>query len=314
MRKGFLSIHALCVCVVFVAGISAISCSKEENQPDNLASQPTLKATYVADGYAAGTTGGAGGSSVTVTSASSFASAATSSSKMIITVSGNLNVGQVKVASNKTIQGANSSASITGNLALSGVSNVIIQSLNITNPSGVGTADGIEVSNACTKIFITHCTFTDCKDGELDMKRQSDYLTVSWCRFRYVSQTSHDFVNLIGHSDSYTSDRGYLHITMHHNWYDNGCKERMPRVRYGKVHCYNNYYGASGSNYCVGVGNECQILLENCYFDSQGTAWKNYSSSTSTQGKIHWNSGNYFVSTTIPTWAPNSSVFAPPNS
>jgi len=60
----------------------------------------------------------------------------------------------------------------------------------------------------------------------------------------------------------------------------------------------------------LGVGNDCQILLENGYFDSQAVAWKNYSASGH-QGLIHWNSGNYFVSCPIPTWAPNSSVFAP---
>jgi len=275
-----------------------------------LPDQPLEKATYIADGYAAGTTGGAGGTSTTVTTAAAFITAATSSSSMIITVSGSLNVGQVRVKSNKTITGINTSASLTGNLELSGVSNIIIQKLNITNPSGVGSADGIEVTNACTKIFITHCIFWDCSDGELDIKRQSTNITVSWCRFRYVNQTSHNFVNLIGHSDDYTSDRGYLHITMHHNWYDSGCKERMPRVRYGQVHCYNNYYGASGSNYCVGVGNEAQILLQNCYFDSQTVAWKDYSSSSSTKGKIHW-SGLTMVNTSVPTWATNATVFTP---
>jgi pectate lyase len=268
----------------------------------------------VADGYGRNTTGGGNLSPVSVSSASAFSSAATSSSAAVITVTTSMNVGQVRIASNKTIQGANSGVTITGNLLISGVSNVIVRNLNITNPSGVGSADGIEVTEASTNVFITHCTFDNCSDGSLDMKRQSDNITVSWCRFRYTSQTSHDFVNLIGHSDSFTSDRGFLHITMHHNWYDNGCVERMPRVRYGRVHCYNNYYGSSTNSYNVGLGNECQVLLENGYFDSQNMPWKNYSSGSSTQGLIHWNTGNVFVSTSIPTWAPNSSVFTPPYS
>src|ERR1035437_8893923 len=306
MKKSFLKMSAFCAGLAIVASVT-FSCSKETDE--NLQVNE-LKATYTADGFAAGTTGGAGGTSTTVTTASAFTTAATSSSAMIITVSGSLNVGQVKVKSNKTIVGANASATLTGNLALGGVSNIIIANLNITNPSGVGTADGIEVSTNCTKIFITHCTFNNCNDGEVDIKRQSTNVTVSWCRFRYTSQTSHCFVNLIGHSDSYTSDRGYLHVTMHHNWYDAGCVERMPRVRYGTVHVYNNYYGSSVSNYCVGLGNESQVLLQNCYFDSQSTAWKDYSSSSSTMGKIHW-AGLYMVSTSVPTWAPNSTVFTP---
>ncbi|MFZ5988786.1 MAG: dockerin type I domain-containing protein [Bacillota bacterium] len=265
------------------------------------------------DGFAQGTTGGAGGTSVTVANASDLISAAGSSSAMIITVSGSIDLGSssLNVKSNKTIQGKDSSSTIIGNIRLSGVSNVIIKNLNITNPSGAGSGDGIEVSES-TKVFITKCTFTDCADGSLDIVRGSDYVTVSWCRFRYVNQTQHNFVNLIGNSDSATGDSGKLHVTMHHNWYDSGCKQRMPRVRYGQVHVYNNYYGSS-SDYNIGVGVYSQILVENNYFDNQREAWSNYSSS-SNQGKIQWNSGNAFVNTSIPTWAPNSDVFDPPYS
>ncbi len=154
---------------------------------------------------------------------------------------------------------------------------------------------------------------TNCSDGALDIVRASDNVTVSWCRFGYTGQTAHNFANLIGNGDDVTTDRGKLHVTMHHNWYDAGCLERMPRVRFGQVHCYNNYYAASGANYCVGVGNESQIKVENCYFLNQSNAWKNYSSSGA-QGRINWNSGNVFSGTSIPTWAPNSSVFGVPYS
>ena len=45
-------------------------------------------------------------------------------------------------------------------------------------------------------------------------------------------------------------------------------KERMPRVRFGQVHVYNNYYSnLTGGGYCQGVGVECHILVENNYYD-----------------------------------------------
>ena len=302
---------ALSACLV-ISG-----CNKHDtvNDPSDATDDRTVTPEFTvatANGFAAGTTGGAGGTAVTVSTQAAFKSAAESGSSMVITVSGNINLGsdQINVKSNKTIIGANSSAGVIGCLRLSGVSNVIIQNLNITNPSGVGTGDGIEVSGS-TKVFITKCTVTDCSDGEIDIVRAADNVTVSWCRFRYASQSSHKFVNLIGNGDDVTTDRGKLHVTMHHNWYDAGCSERMPRVRFGQVHCYNNYYAASGSNYCVGVGNESQIKVENCYFLNQNQAWANYSTSTSAQGKINWNSGNVFSGTSVPTWAPNSSVFTP---
>jgi pectate lyase len=297
--------------VLMLAGSSLLAAEKAGLQQDPAPAGRTVSVA-VADGFAQGTTGGAGGLAVTVTTADAFKKAATSSSNMVITVSGTLEIGQVKVRSNKTIMGADSNATLKGNLALSGVSNVVIQNLNIGNPSGVGTSDGIEVTSGCSKIFITRCTFTDCKDGSLDIKRASDFVTVSWCRFRYVSQKEHNFANLLGHSDSSKDDRGKLHITMHHNWYDNGSMERMPRVRFGQVHCYNNYYGAADSHYNVGVGVESEILIENCYFDNQKAAWKDYGSKGA-QGKIQWR-GLHMVNTETPTWAPNSTVFNPSSS
>ena len=318
MKKTILPKGALQVCTMIAICLALTNCSKNDGTPNDADNEdPEFRSALTeftvatANGYAAGTTGGSG-SAVTVTTAAAFKSAAESGTSQIITVSGNINLGsnQINVKSNKTIIGANSSAGVIGCLRLSGVSNVIIQNLNISNPSGVGTGDGVEVSGS-TRVFIHKCTFSNCKDGSLDVVRAADNVTISWCRFRYPNQTSHNYTNLIGNGDDATGDRGKLHVTMHHNWYDAGCQERMPRVRFGQVHVYNNYYASSSANYCIGVGNESQIKVENNYFLNQSAAWKNYSSSGA-QGRINWNSGNVFSGTSIPTWAPNSSVFTPP--
>jgi len=276
---------------------------------------PALRAV---DGWATqggGVTGGAGGSTVTVSTLAAFTTYATGTTPYIINVSGTINLGSsdFDIGSNKTIIGVGANSGFTGDLRAKKQTNLILQNLNFTNPSGVGDADGLTFQYT-TRYFVTHCTFKQTTDGMFDQTHACDYGTVSWCKFYYTSNTGHDFVNLIGHSDSNSSeDTGHLRITMHHNWYSTLCVERMPRVRFGKVHVYNNYYGASGSNYCVGIGNNCQVLLQNCYFDSQTMPWKNYSASGS-QGLIKW-SGNYYVSTTEPTWASNSSsVFTPPYS
>jgi pectate lyase len=266
----------------------------------------------MADGYAAGTTGGAGGTTTTVTSATAFKSACESGSPMIVVVQGNLgDVGQIKCKSNKTIIGKDTTAGYTGNLACSGVSNIIVQNLNIANPNAIGTADGIEASSSCTKIFVTKCTFSDCTDGSLDIKRGSDFLTVSWCRFRYPTISGHNFPNLLGHDDANGSqDRGKLHITMHHNWYDAGCDSRMPRVRFGTVHVYNNFYGCANNNYCMGTGVECHIRVENCSFENVNKPW-NDMSGMANGGEIGWNNCS-FVQATLPTYAPNKwPVFTP---
>ena len=100
-------------------------------------------------------------------------------------------------------------------------------------------------------------------DGLLDITNASDLVTVSWNRFE-----NHDKVMLIGSSDSGTTaerDRGRLRVTLHHNLFS-GVGQRTPRVRFGQVHIYNNYYKIINNPtyvYTWGVGKESQIYAEN---------------------------------------------------
>jgi pectate lyase len=100
-------------------------------------------------------------------------------------------------------------------------------------------------------------------DGLLDITNASDLVTVSWNRF-----LNHDKTSLIGSSDSATADRGKLRVTFHHNLYD-GIQQRAPRVRFGQVHIYNNYYKVERLPHYVyswGVGVESAIYAENNFF------------------------------------------------
>jgi pectate lyase len=70
---------------------------------------------------------------------------------------------------------------------------------------------------------------------------------------------------LIGSSDSATADRGKLRVTLHHNLFDE-VGQRGPRVRFGQVHVYNNYYKPKNFDtyqYSLGVGRESAIYAEN---------------------------------------------------
>jgi hypothetical protein len=90
----------------------------------------------------------------------------------------------------------------------------------------------------------------------------------------------------------------------------------MPRVRFGEVHVYNNYYDCSGNNYCIGVGNEAHIRVENNYFNNVDDPWEDYyaTGKPSGPGEIGWNTGNIFYNCTEPTWATNeyATIFTPP--
>jgi pectate lyase len=100
-------------------------------------------------------------------------------------------------------------------------------------------------------------------DGLLDITNASDLVTVSWNRF-----LNHDKVMLIGSSDSASGDRGKLRVTIHHNMFNN-LGQRTPRVRFGQVHVYNNYYQIIKTPnyvYSWGVGIESAIYAENNFF------------------------------------------------
>ncbi|MBN1171780.1 MAG: cellulose binding domain-containing protein [Micromonosporaceae bacterium] len=207
-----------------------------------------------------GTTGGAGGSTATVTSASALDSALQSTSPMVIQVSGMISIsGMHKVASNKTVIGVGASSGITGGgLNVSGAKNVIIRNLVFKNADD----DSINVQNS-TNVWIDHNDLSNGYDGLVDIKRASDYVTVSWNHVH-----DHDKTMLLGHSDDNASeDTGKLRVTYHHNWFD-GTGQRHPRVRFGNpVHVYNNYYSSIGS---YGVASTCNagVLVESNYFEN----------------------------------------------
>jgi pectate lyase len=139
--------------------------------------------------------------------------------------------------------------------------------------------DSISLRNS-DHVWIDHNTFVDrdtadsrlpfyfgvlyqVHDGQLDITNASDYVTVSWNRFE-----NHDKVMLIGSSDSATADQGKLKVTIHHNLFEN-MGQRTPRVRYGQVHVYNNYYKISNPDnyvYSWGVGIQSAIYAENNFF------------------------------------------------
>jgi pectate lyase len=73
---------------------------------------------------------------------------------------------------------------------------------------------------------------------------------------------------LIGSSDTANTDRGKLRATFHHNSFDS-LGQRAPRVRFGQVHVYNNFYDVENVGnyvYSWGVGIESAIFAENNFF------------------------------------------------
>jgi pectate lyase len=214
---------------------------------------------------------------------------------------------RMRVGSNTTIVGIGKKATLRGvwfdlrgtaNVANSR-SNIIIRNLTLEDsydsfPQSAPTDGALGSWNALydlislrdtNNVWVDHVTFRDkatrdedaprifgvlyqVHDGLLDITNASDLVTVSWNRF-----LTHDKVSLVGSSDSAAADRGKLRVTFHHNLYD-GVGQRSPRIRFGQVHIYNNYYKIERLptyQYSWGAGIESAIYAENNFFKTDKT-------------------------------------------
>jgi pectate lyase len=221
------------------------------------------------------TTGGDKGQTVVATSASQLQQYAESSDALVITFRGTMSVPRLNIVSNKTIRGLDATATIQGGLRIRGsssepVSNVIVQNVKVNGASSTNDGDAAAIYFA-HHVWLDHLEIWDGPDGNLDIVHASNWVTVSWTKFRYTSNApdpAHKFSNLIGHSDSNASeDTNRLRVSFHHCWWAEGVVERMPRVRFGNVHVWNSYYSASGNNYGVGAALQSHVLVENNVFE-----------------------------------------------
>ena len=263
MRIPYL-LPALVLTVVPAGPGSAADDASFTRQDDEASVGAEPPATF---GYGGSATGGGSASPVTVTTASAFASAVSGSTPKVVQVSGTLVLtGSVSVGSNTTVVGLGTNAAITGGqLTLSGVTNVIIRNLTL---SSTGDFDSIRIVNGTTRVWVDHCTFDGVGDGAVDVTHASDNVTVSWCRFIHTAKTS-----LVGADDAATSDAGKLHVTYHHNWFGEGATERMPSVRYGRVHVFNNYYSHVSTLGSINFRVGSEVRIENNYFDGVDKPW-----------------------------------------
>ncbi len=262
------------------------------------------------------TTGGGDVAPTVVTTLSELEAAVDGTAAAVVRIEGSVE-GNVSVGSNKTLEGA-PGATFRGSLILDASVNVILRNLTIVgydcsdNADCGSGRDAITVIDGAHHIWFDHCDISDGSDGNLDITRESDFITVSWTRFSYSGRRSggHQLSNLVGASDSHTDDAGHLNITWHHNWWADNVQERMPRVRFGKNHLFNNLYRSTGNNYCVGLGVSGDVLLESNVFD--GVRNPINSTSYSDSNSVVESRGNLYTDITGDTADFGSGVFVPP--
>lgn len=248
-----------------------------------------------------GATGGAGGTEVTVTTMADLQKYAKMSGKYVIWVKGTMgsygtrgngNSDRVELGSDKSILGL-PGAHIKGGFDLDNVKNVVIRNLIVEGPgavdndggtAGEGRQDAITIVNETKNVWLDHLSVMDGEDGNTDITKASDFVTVSWTKFSYTDKSypsgtsgmSHRFCNLLGGSDTEkssggaTSD-GKLSVTFYKTWWGAGVAERMPRVRFGKVHVANCLFNSTdgGQSHCVRAAFKADLLVESNVFIGQ---------------------------------------------
>ncbi|MFL5996539.1 MAG: polysaccharide lyase family 1 protein [Streptomyces sp.] len=206
-----------------------------------------------------------------------------------------------KVPANTTIVGVpGTKAGISGGmLQIQNVNNVIVRNLTFAGTEDCfpqwdptdgdkgnwnSNYDSVTLRGA-THVWADHNTFTDAPhldsantkyygreyqihDGELDITKSSDLVTVSRNQF-----TNHDKTMLIGSSDS--EPGGKLRVSIHHNVW-RGIVQRAPLARVGQIHVYNNYYDVTALNgyalqYSINSRAKAQVVAEDNYWKVPST-------------------------------------------
>lgn len=285
-----------------------------------------------------GTTGGGAAAPVLVTTLDALNAAVAGTTPAVIYVQGALARGTVTIGSNKTIIGCSGTASLNGHVELLGSVNVIVRNLAIVGYNcappdvdvtlggkcGDGT-DAITVERSAHNLWFDHAAVSDGSDGNFDIIRGSDFITISHTKFSYSGQRSdpndtgaagHRYSNLIGHADTnQAEDAGHLKITFHHDWWVGNIVAVQPRVRFGQVHLYNNLWTSTGGRDCIGVGVGANLLSENNVFLQVTTPIDTTSFVNATIAPSFARSvGNLYTATTgsAPADLAPSSVFVPP--
>ncbi|KAL4865197.1 pectin lyase fold/virulence factor [Aspergillus spectabilis] len=238
--------------------------------PALVAAQTCAKCDIEAHGFASlngGTTGGKGGRIVTAKKLDDLIRYAASTEPLIIRVDGMIKAKpfgfEVPVKSDKTIIGVGTKSGIEeGGLNINSQKNIIIRNLKIhgtydgKNWAGKeGDYDAIQIDNS-TNIWIDGNHLTEMGDGLIDLRKDTDYVTVSKNLIE-----KHNKAFGIGWTSNVIAK-----VTINDNFF-HSTNVRNPSgdaIKYG--HLYNNYYrNITGyGNYARG---NTELLIETSYFE-----------------------------------------------
>ena len=165
----------------------------------------------------------------------------------------------LRLKKDKTIDGRGRDIRITGMGVLTDVSsNLIFENLTFTAPAitalDTTSRRALSIHNGSHHVWVDHCTFEEYPLVELDVKRGSHNVTVSWSRFENA-QTGILFgltADIVKEPDQ--------KLTVHHSYFA-GLAEKGIRAHGGEIHVYNNFFADVNE-----VGIECSDSAK-CYIE-----------------------------------------------
>lgn len=249
-------------------------------------------------GFGAQTTGGERGDIITVGTRDELKQALKKNEPAIIIVTQDITFGENQNVSvdpkDKTILGLKgvkliSTARVKNGGILGfgkGSSNIIIRNLIFEGP-GAFDVDGRDLltNTGCVNLWVDHCEFYDGVDDNFDNTKESDNISISWCKFGYRipaktegmtgdGSGEHRFSNLIGGSSSDKPADGHYSVTFQYCYWADSCAQRMPRARNAELHLLNCYYNTGVKNsLAIGLGageNGTTCYVEGCDFKKVG--------------------------------------------
>ena len=212
-----------------------------------------------------GAVGGAGGRVVTATTVEEFTAAVGADEPTVVLVPTTLDLPQgamIDVASDTSILGVGRGAELVGGgLRLPSVRNVVIRNLTLRDSFLPGDwdgkdndHDGIRVDTS-DHVWIDHCEFVRLGDGQVDIRKDSTAVTVSWSVFR-----DHNKTLGVGWTDNAVTT-----LTVHHTRFSNTHQRNGSIDQVAAGHMYDNWH-AGHSSYGMSARGAGQVLVENSVF------------------------------------------------
>lgn len=172
----------------------------------------------------------------------------------------------LRLGSDKTFDGRGRDVRITGmGILTQESSNLIFENLTFTAPAitvqDTSSRRALSLHNGTHLVWVDHCVFEEYPLVELDVKRGSHNVTISWSRFENA-QTG----VLFGLAADIIMDTAQS-LTMHHNYFAGLSRDGI-LAHGGKLHAYNNFFDSVEKSGVV-CSDAARCLIEKNVFNNE---------------------------------------------